>query len=317
MDSENELCVSIRNELMLVGDRSPLWRQYLENLISYVRMEFSKVGCFGIPREIFLLNFGSHMVLPRSDVHFIKLPLRLMLASGDLLGCHLTPADIEVIVATINSIWYQAGILWEVVDTQVISWPDLVNDQPLAQIRDTIWSLHRGPDGKMEGKDIRRHLFVNTLLQNHSSSIPDCFSIWIFDYIGNGSQGCCIDRKCKTIIIGQRSTKGYAAPTVRPNHCLGKTCAHELGHALFLEHPQPEYRPRRGLRPQLEQQEPQLPQQQQQLLLQSQQQQQPQSPYLYSSVRDNLMTGGKDSNGGGGDFLEDWQIIIARSKALQ
>jgi len=88
-----------------------------------------------------------------------------------------------------------------------------------------------------------------------------------------------------TIIIGQRSNKGYQQITVRPLKCLGKTMAHELGHALSLEH-----------------------------LIQR--------PFSCGSARNdsglkNLMEGGSDAKGGGGGHLDDWQILQARGEACR
>jgi hypothetical protein len=69
-------------------------------------------------------------------------------------------------------------------------------------------------------------------------------------------------------------------------HCLGKTCAHELGHALNLGHPRGKCF-RDG------------------------------TPCVSSTGRNNLMTGGEDETGGGGELLCPWQIWIARESATQ
>jgi hypothetical protein len=86
--------------------------------------------------------------------------------------------------------------------------------------------------------------------------------------------------------MGNRSTKGYTQPTTRPLHCLAKTCAHELGHALGLNHPKGETFSDG-------------------------------TPLTLRHGRDNLMTGGADARGGGGTKLEDWQIMVARYHAEQ
>eukprot|EP00559_Dactyliosolen_fragilissimus_P001984 CAMPEP_0184867836 /NCGR_PEP_ID=MMETSP0580-20130426/27901_1 /TAXON_ID=1118495 /ORGANISM="Dactyliosolen fragilissimus" /LENGTH=67 /DNA_ID=CAMNT_0027368307 /DNA_START=809 /DNA_END=1012 /DNA_ORIENTATION=- len=57
--------------------------------------------------------------------------------------------------------------------------------------------------------------------------------------------------------------------------------AHELGHALGLNHP-------KGMKF---------------------------KDGKNRSNKNNLMTGGKDSMGGGGHFLENWQMLLARSHA--
>ena len=86
--------------------------------------------------------------------------------------------------------------------------------------------------------------------------------------------------------MGARSSKGYCVPTMRPVQCLGKTCAHELGHALGLDHPK--------------------------------------GCFFSNGVSctqkfgdNNLMTGGADNRGGGGCSLEEWQILVARETAEQ
>jgi phytoene dehydrogenase-like protein len=85
--------------------------------------------------------------------------------------------------------------------------------------------------------------------------------------------------------MGNRSTKGYPVLTERPIHCLAKTCAHELGHALDLDHP-------KG-----------------QVFSDG-------TPHtaVYGN-KNNLMTGGVDHKGGGGSMLETWQILVARQAA--
>lgn len=84
--------------------------------------------------------------------------------------------------------------------------------------------------------------------------------------------------------MGARSNKGYSEPTLRPLHCLAKTCAHELGHALGLGHPRGQHFSDG-------------------------------TPFSWQFGMNNLMTGGQDCKGGGGEKLEDWQILLARSTA--
>jgi len=85
-------------------------------------------------------------------------------------------------------------------------------------------------------------------------------------------------------LLGERSDKGYPSLTRRPHDCLAKTISHELGHALGLGHPR------------------------EQTFADGKSQ-------IITAGRRNLMCGGIDLKGGGGDFLEQWQICLSRCKA--
>jgi len=128
-------------------------------------------------------------------------------------------------------------------------------------------------------------IFLNHLMKKPPFDPTEAYNIWIYDFIGQDSQGVAISRETHQIIVGQRSTKGYEKITVRPIDCLGKTMAHELGHALSLEH-----------------------------LISK--------PFHCGAPRNddsrkNLMSGGSDKSGGGGEHLDDWQIVSARGEAVR
>lgn len=129
------------------------------------------------------------------------------------------------------------------------------------------------------------HPFLNTLLPHfHYQRSSNTYDIFLLDSIGNTLQGMCICRTTHTIVMGERSNKGYATLAPRPHSCLAKTMAHELGHALNLEHTRNKC-----------------------FVVD-------QSPRSCSG-NPNLMEGGMDSTGGGGYFLEMWQISLARDEA--
>ncbi|OEU15704.1 hypothetical protein FRACYDRAFT_240397 [Fragilariopsis cylindrus CCMP1102] len=187
--------------------------------------------------------------------------------------------------------------------------------------------LKRGTDGKMMYKKERRHKFCNVLLssfldnsscsnnnknnKNNNNSKNDLlettsniYDIWFIDMVGQQSQGQCIDRTSRTIIMGERSTKGYNEPTKRPHDCIAKTAAHELGHALSLNHPQKGMKFDDGRNQ----------------ILSSASSSSSSSKSKYnnkdnSNSNKNLMSGGSDIKGGGGSYLEQWQCSIAREAA--
>lgn len=142
-------------------------------------------------------------------------------------------------IEMMNEYWKQAKIEWylEEILYMNIKSDTKMDENSLLEVRNQIWSLHRDPNtGKMKNKEIRRQLFLDKLMEGYQSDL-NTFDVYVFEFIGKESQGCCISRDTYTIIIGNKSTKGYIEPTIRPLPCLAKTCAHELGHALQLDHP--------------------------------------------------------------------------------
>ena len=256
-------------------------------------------------------------------VPILVLPLRINLIRSTILGCSqsLNINSIKSIVKQINIRYWikQAGIQFNLIDVKeryCTLGPTIEND-----IQHFIThQLKRGTDGKMMYKKERRHKFCNVLLSsfldnNNSNNknnkndlletTSNIYDIWFIDMVGQQSQGQCIDRTSRTIIMGERSTKGYNEPTKRPHDCIAKTAAHELGHALLLNHPQ------KGMK---------FDDGRNQILSSASSSSSSKSKSKYnnkdnSNSNKNLMSGGSDIKGGGGSYLEQWQCSIAREAA--
>lgn len=219
------------------------------------------------------------------------LPLRVHIIRSDTLGCSdaLNHKSMRAIVETMNTYWRpQAGIEFKLIlvrEPRLSECTTKINEEEIKTF--ITEKLQRGRNGKMMHKPERRKYFLDILLHSLDylkSYNSDAYDIWFLDMVGVGSQGMCIDRRTRTVLMGERSTKGYDVPTARPHACLAKTMAHELGHALRLNHPMGR-------------------------CFEDGQSQ------IIHRMKKNLMQGGADKNGGGGYFLEQWQICMGRDSA--
>ena len=231
----------------------------------------------------------------------IVLPLRIHLLRSKELGCSsdLNNDAMQCIVLEMNKYWKQAGIQFHLspTDNGVVDhdMDQILSDDVCKEGKHFIMNgLTRGPDGRMQNREKRKDFYHNVLLQplGFREAKFTSYDVYFLDMTGNGSQGVCISREYRSVIMGERSTKGYPEPTKRPHLCLAKTMAHELGHLLELGHPWDKGEKkcilfRDGVKQCVE-----------------------------KDVQHNLMTGGVDKNGGGGYYLESWQICLAREEAM-
>ena len=162
----------------------------------------SIIGAFSASREEKVYISLKSIPIPRDRAPILLLPLRFRLTRGSL-GCTLDAAYVDQALCVLNDIWVQAGIQFILVDgMEITSWDSTYSAEVLAQLKEQIWSLKRGTDGRMQNKPLRKQIFLDYLLRDYINGSLDAFDIWVFDFIGCGSQGACISRETYNIIVG-------------------------------------------------------------------------------------------------------------------
>ena len=221
----------------------------------------------------------------------LQLPLRFHFFRSETMG---VPLDVDEawfmlkILPQINTYYKKHGIRWESSGCVELNVAESASEENMAMCAEARAKTNKINRQNAAGNnDIRREVFLKTLVPQYKTHL-DTYDVYLFDFIGDGFQGVTwFDTR--TVVMGLRSTKGYTSPTRRPDACLAKTAAHELGHALGLGHPKGKTHPD-GV------------------------------SQLFDTRTgrenpDNLMCGGKDSNGGGGTDLLQWQVDIVRKEA--
>lgn len=217
-------------------------------------------------QEINLDDLKSKVKVPEQGK--IRLPLRVHIMTElrinhpkRPLTCWFEPSYVDDIIKEVNLIWRQANIEWFV--------ESIVEHKPVAKNAEAairqIVDAKRDSDGNSDPDRIPKvYSFFDA-----DKHYPVIQNLYFFPFIGNTSQGYANDpntddgRTSNHAVVGTWSNKvcddgvpyrttigersRYGTPNTLPQKdnyfekgSLGRTCAHELGHHMNLDHPKPE-----------------------------------------------------------------------------
>ena len=148
-----------------------------------------------------------------SKMPVLVLPLRFNLIRCPIIGCspELNTESVEMMVIVMNTFWEQTRIHFELIsveDRECELRREVQNDLQFFIMH----TLCRSPNETMMHKAESQDNFLDVLLSSFDyMKNSDTYDIWVMDIVGHQSQGICIDRKRHTVIMGERSTKGYDA----------------------------------------------------------------------------------------------------------
>lgn len=174
------------------------WHEYSENVGAWKTARKAIPGEFSCGLDERMWMLAKECPLPELSVMpVLILPLRIHLVRGLELGCSLTLEEcFNQLVPSMNQYWKQAGIEWNLIEVVNKEWPDDINGSRvlLNQARCGIHGLCRDPNtGMMAEKGFRRKLFLEHLIPE---ALQDraTYDVYIFDFIGNESQGMLVYR---------------------------------------------------------------------------------------------------------------------------
>jgi hypothetical protein len=178
------------------------WDEYLAAVDAWLRSKITTPGAFALTSVDKMWEMQKCIPLPSiSSAPILRLPLRFHLAQGPEFGCSVTSEQLcNELIPQMNKYWAQAAIQWDLVEVLPKVWPDDPDGSrtSLQAARQDMQQLVRDPEtGKMTNKGIRRKLFLEQLIPE-ATSHTDTYDVYLFDFIGEGSQGKAIPPSTST-----------------------------------------------------------------------------------------------------------------------